>query len=61
MNRVVGSPPWSTEEDQQLAAMALAGKTATEIAEQLKRSESAVRARANKRGVLLRLRKAKGK
>ena len=40
--------PWSPEEDDRLRKLALAGLSLAAIAEQLKRSKSAVRVRAEK-------------
>ena len=40
--------PWSLKEDDQLRKLALAGLSLAAIAEQLKRSKSAVRVRAEK-------------
>ena len=58
--------PWAPEEDQRLQALALSGASVAEMAQQMKRSEEAVRSRAYRLKILvaksrkLRL-KAKGK
>ena len=46
MSPVVGSLPWTPEEDDLLRELALSGKHAAAIAGQIKRSESAIRKRA---------------
>ena len=43
---VVGSPPWTPEEDERLRALALSATSVAVMAEQMKRSEAAVRNRA---------------
>jgi hypothetical protein len=46
MSRVVGSAPWSPEEDERLRVLALSGTSVAAIAKQMKRSTAAVRNRA---------------
>jgi len=48
MSRVVGSPLWTSEEDERLRASAISGKPVAEIAKQLGRTEHAVRNRIYK-------------
>ena len=66
MNPMVGNPPWTPKEDERLRALALSGASVAEMAEQMKRSEHAVRSRAYRLKIVvaksrkLRL-KAKGK
>jgi hypothetical protein len=48
---VVASPPWTPADDGRLRELAAAGKSVATIAEQLKRSISAVRKRASKIGI----------
>lgn len=48
---VVASPPWTPEDDRRLRELAAAGKSVATIAEQLKRSISAVRNRASRIGI----------
>ena len=52
---VVASPPWTPAEDEKLRALVALGERPATIAEQLQRSEEAVRHRFYKhaRGVLL--------
>jgi hypothetical protein len=66
MSAVVGSPPWTPEEDERLRALASSGVSVAEMAKQMKRSEEAVRSRAYRLKIVVaksrRLRlKAKGK
>jgi hypothetical protein len=42
MSRVVGSPPWTHEEDERLRVLALSGASVAAMAEQLKRSPAVV-------------------
>jgi hypothetical protein len=63
---MAGNPPWAPEEDQRLQALALSGASVAEMAQQMKRSEEAVRSRAYRLKIVLaksrKLRlKAKGK
>ena len=58
---IIARSPWTPDEDAQLQALAISGKSAAAIAAKLKRTETFVRSRASKLGVLLRTRKAKGK
>jgi hypothetical protein len=51
---------WTPYEDERLRTLALSGASAATIAEQIKRSESAVRRRAD-RLKIVRAKKAKGK
>jgi hypothetical protein len=46
MSPVVGSLPWTPEEDDLLRELALSGEHAAAIAGQIKRSEAAIRKRA---------------
>jgi hypothetical protein len=50
---------WSAEEDAQIRAQAISGIGARVIAKKLNRSESAIRARASRIGLLLRMAKTK--
>jgi len=43
---VVGSPPWTLEEDERLRALAMSRISVAAMAERMKRSEAAVRNRA---------------
>jgi hypothetical protein len=43
---VVGRPPWTLEEDERLRALAMSRISVAAMAEQMKRSEAAVRNRA---------------
>jgi hypothetical protein len=66
MSPMAGNPPWAPEEDQRLRALALSGTSVAEMAQQMKRSEEAVRSRAYRLKILVaksrKLRpKAKGK
>jgi HJR/Mrr/RecB family endonuclease len=47
MSPVVGSLPWTPEEEDFLRELALSGKYAAAIAVQMKRSEAAIRKRAS--------------
>jgi hypothetical protein len=53
------NPLWSPEEDALLRAQAMSGIGARVIGKRLNRTESAVRARASRLGILLRLAKTK--
>jgi hypothetical protein len=46
-------PVWAPYEDERLRALALSGTTAAKIAEQLNRSEGAVRKRATRLNIVL--------
>jgi hypothetical protein len=46
-------PVWTPYEDERLRALALSGTTAAKIAEQLNRSEGAVRKRATRLNIVL--------
>jgi hypothetical protein len=46
MSPVVGTPPWTPEEDERLRSLALSGMGVTEMSEQMNRSKKAVRNRA---------------
>jgi hypothetical protein len=46
MSPVVGSIPWTAEEDKHLRALAVSGKSVAAMAGQMKRSTAAVRNRA---------------
>lgn len=50
---VVASPPWTPQEDDHLRQLITAGKSVSEIAWELRRTEAAVRHRANKLKILL--------
>ena len=58
---IIARSPWTPDEDAQLQALAISGKSAAAIAAELKRTEISVRSRASKLRVLLGTRKAKGK
>jgi hypothetical protein len=51
---LIASPPWTSDEDHRLRALAEDGSSAVAIAEHLRRSPDAVRKRAAKLGVGLR-------
>jgi hypothetical protein len=51
MSPVVGSPPWTTEEEERLRQLAQSGKSAVEISKLLGRAEKATRYRLHKLGV----------
>ena len=46
MTPVVGSPPWTPEEDERLPKLALTGTSVATMAKQMHRSMAAVRNRA---------------
>ena len=46
MSPLVGSPPWTPEEDQRLRALASSGASVAEMAKQMKHSEHSVRSHA---------------
>ena len=50
---MTSAPLWSTEEDERLRSLARTGFSLTEIAHQMKRSKSSVRARATKLTIAL--------
>jgi hypothetical protein len=52
--------PWTPDEDAQLQALAVSGKSAAAIAAKLTRTEISVRSRASKLRVLLGTRESKG-
>ena len=58
---IIARSPWTPDEDAQLQALAISGKSAAAIAAELKRTEISARSRASKLRVLLETRKAKGK
>jgi hypothetical protein len=47
------APVWTPHEDERLRALAFSGTTAAKIAEQLNRSEGAVRKRATRLNIVL--------
>ena len=51
MSPVVGSPPWTPEEEERLRQLAQSGKSAVEISKLLGRAEKATRYRLHKLGV----------
>jgi hypothetical protein len=51
--RLLVAPPWTPAEDEKLRSLAASGERPTAIAEQLQRSESAVRHRFHKLGIPL--------
>jgi hypothetical protein len=53
MSPVVGSRPWTSDEDEFLRAFALSGTSAAAIATLMKRSEQAVRNRAVRLNIVL--------
>jgi hypothetical protein len=53
MSPVVGSPPWTSREDERLRALAISGKSGAEIAKQLGRTKQAVQNRIHKLGISL--------
>ena len=53
MSPVVGSRPWTPEEDELLRSFALSGTSAAAIATLMKRSEQAVRNRAVRLNIVL--------
>jgi hypothetical protein len=57
---IIARSPWTPDEDAQLQALAISGKSAAAIAAEVKRTEISVRSRASKLRVLLGTRKAKG-
>ena len=50
---LIGSPPWTPEEDEQLRALAVESADVKAIARHFHRSEAAVRSRAHKLGIPL--------
>ena len=52
-DRLIKTARWTAEEDNRLRALAAEGRSATVIAERLKRSPAAVRRRARTLGVTL--------
>jgi len=54
---IIARSPWTPDEDAQLQALAISGKSAAAIAAELKRTEISVRSRASKLRVLLGTRK----
>lgn len=48
---LIASPPWTVEEEEQLRALALSGARPAVIANQLGRTENAVRHRFHKLGI----------
>ena len=54
---IVASPAWTFTDDDRLRKLAISGRSADEIALELKRSVSAIRARAHRLGVSLKLRR----
>jgi len=50
---LIASPPWTTEDDELLQSLLAAGTSTVTIASRLSRSQSAVRHRARKFGILL--------
>ena len=52
---------WTPYEDERLRTLALSGASAAKIAEQIKRSEAAVRKRAAQLKIVVAKQKAKGK
>jgi hypothetical protein len=50
--RVVASPPWTSEEEEKASIMAVAGHSASEVAEAPGRTKGAVAHRAYKLGVV---------
>ena len=49
---IIARSPWTPDEDAQLQALAISGKSAAAIAAKLKRTETSVRNRASKLRVL---------
>jgi hypothetical protein len=60
MSAMAGNPPWAPEEDQRLRALALSGASVAEMANQIKRSEEAVRSRAYRLKILVAKSRNKG-
>ena len=60
MSPVVANPIWTPYEDERLRALALSGASAATIAEQIKRTEAAVRKRAARLNIVVAKSKAKG-
>jgi len=53
MSPVVGSAPWTPEEDKRLRELALSGTSVATMAKQMKRSIPAVRNRASRLKIVL--------
>jgi hypothetical protein len=53
MRPVVANPIWTPYEDERLRALALSGASAATIAEQIKRTEAAVRKRAARLNIVV--------
>jgi hypothetical protein len=52
--RLASSKPWTSQDDERLRSLAVAGKAAWEIAVELERTVSAVRSRTERFGISLR-------